>query len=188
VGICFLGDFMVEAPPPEQIKAGAHLVAWLLFELGLTRSAIKGHREVMKTNCPGNQWLDGAEWKGLLVDAIDGVQGQAEAEPSDEAAKPLFHYLLLPAADGKWDAGSWNDAQGYVAAFQPSVGFKTSEAVQAEYVTLAGGPKRIAPSIEHWLGVHGCLVERVAGDDESDTRRLLDEMAEQGKRFLTFEE
>jgi putative cell wall-binding protein len=74
-----------------------------------------------------------------------------------------------------------------VAAFQPSVGFRTADAAQAENVTLVGGLNRIPQNVEEWLQVHGCRVDRISSTDNADTKRILDEMAQQGKRFLTFE-
>ena len=73
VGICFAGNFTEESPPPAQVAAGAHLVAWLLQELHLSTSAVEGHRELMSTACPGDQWLSGAEWRETLLAKIAQV-------------------------------------------------------------------------------------------------------------------
>jgi hypothetical protein len=70
VGICFLGNFMKQPPPDAQIKGGAKFVAWLLQELRLPAECIKGHRELMLTACPGDQWLSGANWKKTLLDQV----------------------------------------------------------------------------------------------------------------------
>jgi len=70
VGICFAGDFTEEAPPSAQVRAGAQLVAWLLQELHLSPNAVEGHRELMSTACPGDQWLSGAEWRETLMSEI----------------------------------------------------------------------------------------------------------------------
>jgi hypothetical protein len=74
VGICFVGNFMETPPPAAQIHAGAHLIAWLLKELALKTDAVKGHRELMQTACPGTQWLSAAEWKKMLLGEISKVQ------------------------------------------------------------------------------------------------------------------
>lgn len=70
VGICFLGNFNAEIPPPVQLQAGAHLAAWLMQELGVALDDVKGHQEFMDTACPGNQWLRGQNWKQMLHQEI----------------------------------------------------------------------------------------------------------------------
>lgn len=74
VGICFAGDFTKAAPPTAQIHAGARLLAWLLDELSLGPSAIEGHRDLMQTACPGDQWLSGAMWRASLLKELANVQ------------------------------------------------------------------------------------------------------------------
>jgi N-acetyl-anhydromuramyl-L-alanine amidase AmpD len=88
VGICFLGYFMGKVPPPEQIDAGAHLLAWLLGELGLDLETVKGHREYMQTACPGDQWLNGQNWKETLWDRIREVQAERE-DPGTAPPEPV---------------------------------------------------------------------------------------------------
>jgi hypothetical protein len=75
VGMCFIGSFMDAPPPAVQIHAGATLIAWLLKELHLSLDAVKGHRELMQTACPGDQWQSGAEWKKALLQEIGKIQG-----------------------------------------------------------------------------------------------------------------
>ena len=74
IGICFAGDFTDAVPPAAQILAGARLVAWLLKELNLKTNAVDGHRELMQTACPGEQWLSGAKWREILLDEVARVQ------------------------------------------------------------------------------------------------------------------
>ena len=187
VGICFLGNFMVDVPPPEQLTAGAHLVAWLMQDLRLGEEAIRGHREVMQTNCPGNQWLSGKHWKKMLLEEVGNYRRRPEQPDQESADGAIYHYLLLPDNEGDWNEGLWAGVARYVATFQPSVGLRTNDAAHAENVTLVGGPGRIPQNVAQWLQVHGCRVDRIAGTDDTDTSRILDELAEQGKRFWTFE-
>ena len=63
-----------EIETAAQILAGAHLIAWLLKELNLKTNAVEGHRELMQTACPGEQWLSGAKWRETLLDAVAKVQ------------------------------------------------------------------------------------------------------------------
>jgi N-acetyl-anhydromuramyl-L-alanine amidase AmpD len=190
VGICFLGSFQTEVPPPAQLKSGAQLVAWLLQELKLDLDVVKGHQEFMQTACPGNQWLKGKKWKQLLRQEIARVQEGAKPapEPAPSGAKPIYHYVLFWTRNGTWAEKDWLNAQGYIGRFHPSVGFRVNDAAQAEYVTIVGGPLGTPKSAEDWLKEQGCRVDRIAGKDEADTKRMLDELADQGKRFLGFDE
>ncbi len=81
VGICILGSFMKEVPPPAQLRAGAHLTAWLMQELDIAPDSVRGHKEFMDTRCPGDQWLSGKAWKLMLLQEIAQVQQEA-AQPS----------------------------------------------------------------------------------------------------------
>jgi hypothetical protein len=77
VGICFLGNFNQEVPPPDQLRGGAHLVAWLMQELGIALDDVKGHKELMATACPGKLWLRDERWRDLLRQEIGRVQDEA---------------------------------------------------------------------------------------------------------------
>jgi hypothetical protein len=191
VGICFLGRFMDGAlPAPAQLQAGARLVAWLMQELSLDLDAIKGHRELMQTACPGDQWLKGDRWKGLLRQEVVNVQEQAgpvDPPPSPDA-KPLYHYMLFWSHNGRWAERDWLNAQNYIGAFRPTAGFSAEEATRAQYVTIVGGPFGITQGTEDRIKAAGCMVDRIAGEDEADTKRMLDELVQQGRRFQSFVE
>jgi hypothetical protein len=192
VGICFLGSFMKKTPPEAQLRAGAHLLAWLMQELDVALDDVIGHKEVLATACPGKQWLDGKKWKAQLRQEITKVQQEAEAgEPGPgpaPGAKPIYHYLLFWAHDGDWAEQDWINARNYIGTFQPSVGFSATDAAQAEYVTIVGGPLGVSQEVEDWLKASGSKVERIAGQDEAHTQRLLDELVQEGRRFQSFEE
>ncbi|MDD3824715.1 MAG: N-acetylmuramoyl-L-alanine amidase [Anaerolineae bacterium] len=185
VGICFLGSFMQAVPPATQLRAGAHLVAWLLQELNLGIDDVIGHKEVVATACPGEQWLKGQVWKGMLRQEISRVQEEAR-EPGPvvpPGAKPIYHYLLFWSTDGAWAEQDWASARNYIGRFRPAAGFSANDASHAEYVTIVGGPLGVSRQVEEWLRAAGCKVERIAGKDEAETQRQLDELAEKGKRF-----
>jgi hypothetical protein len=188
VAICFLGNFMKKVPTQKQLSSGAHLVAWLMQELNLGPEAIKGHQEVMDTACPGKQWLKDQEWKGLLLKEVTALRPGTPASAPAARAKPIYHYMLFWARNGTWDETNWHNAEEYVSSFQPAVGFRTGDARQAEYVTIVGGQEGITKAVEDWLKTQGCKVDRIAGSDQGDTKRLLDEMVQENRRFLAFEE
>lgn len=80
VGIALLGDLRRQNPPPAQLDACADLAAWLCTDLGLPRQAIRGHGELVSTDCPGPGFL--ASWKGELLEAIRRRQRPPEAAPA----------------------------------------------------------------------------------------------------------
>jgi hypothetical protein len=188
VGICFLGNFTKKVPPPEQLQAGAHLVAWLLQELDLDLEMVRGHKEYMATACPGDQWLSGKKWKNMLRQQVAKVQEEATEPGIPPGAKPIYHFMLFWMRDGAWAEQDWLNAQNYIGRFQPTLGFKVNDAAQAQYVTIVGGTLGVPQSAEDWLKEQGCLVDRIAGQDEEETKQMLDELADQGKRFLSFDE
>jgi N-acetyl-anhydromuramyl-L-alanine amidase AmpD len=185
VGICFLGNFTKVVPPPAQLRAGAHLVAWLMQELNIGLDNVKGHREFMETACPGNQWLEGKKWKEMLRQEISLVQQEA-TEPSAE--RPLYHYMLFWARNGQWAEADWLNAQNYIGTFRPTAGFSADEAALAQYVTIVGGPAGVPKNVEAELEAAGCKVDRIEGKDEAETKKMLDELAQAGKRFQDLEE
>jgi hypothetical protein len=187
VGICFLGNFTTEVPPPAQILAGAHLIAWLMQELNIDLDEVRGHKELMGTACPGIQWLEGENWKQILQHEIVQLQQQGGLDPFlTPTAKAMKHYVLFWARDGDWAHADWRNAQGYIAAFRPSVGFSADDASLAEYVTIVGGPLGVPRQVEDWLRKQGCKVDRIAGKNEEETRRMLDSLTAKGERFQGF--
>ncbi|MGD9318233.1 MAG: N-acetylmuramoyl-L-alanine amidase, partial [Anaerolineae bacterium] len=185
VGICFLGNFTKEVPPPAQLRAGAHLAAWLMQELGIELDQVKGHKEFMQTGCPGVQWLSGKKWKQMLHQEIALVQQEAARTAE---TKPLHHYMLFWARDDAWAEADWLSARQYVGAFRPTVGFSASDAALATYVTIVGGPLGVSQQAEDQLVAAGCKVDRIAGKDEAETKAILDSLAEKGQRFQNPEE
>jgi hypothetical protein len=153
--------------------------------LDLNLDVIKGHQELMQTACPGDQWLKRNKWKEMLRQKV--IKVQQEETPLPEG-KLLYHYVLFWAHDGKWAERDWLNAQGYIGAFRPAAGFSANEATQAAYVTIIGGPLGVSKKVEDQLKAADCRVDRIAGKDEADTRRMLDELVQQGKRFWSFAE
>jgi putative cell wall-binding protein len=52
-------------------------------------------------------------------------------------------------------------------------------------VTIVGGPLGVSSESEALLRAAGCKVERVAGENFTETNALLDKIPEEGRRFLT---
>ncbi|MFN8445810.1 MAG: N-acetylmuramoyl-L-alanine amidase, partial [Caldilineaceae bacterium] len=185
VGVCFSGSFMNgKIPTSAQLRAGAHLVAWLMQELNVPLARVWGHRDFPEntTVCPGSEWTQGNRWRDLLFERIEQVQSGA-------AIKLIRHYLLLwqrpfPGPMARQDLVN---AVGYLARFRPAVGFSADEAKNAEYVTILGNEAGISAVTERMLLDSGCKVERIAGRDDGETAHLLAEMVRTGRRFRAYD-
>jgi N-acetyl-anhydromuramyl-L-alanine amidase AmpD len=191
-GICFLGNFGSKVPPPAQLQAGAHLIAWLMQELDLELDMVKGHQEFMATACPGNQWLKGRKWKQMLRQAVVKVQQEAMQSGASLVSLPgvksIYHYVLFWHHGDSWAQKDWDNAQDYIATYQPTVGFSKDHAAQAENVTIVGGPLGVPQHVEDWLIAQGCRVDRIAGANEAATKAMLTNLIKKNKRFRSFDE
>jgi hypothetical protein len=67
VCICFAGNFTSEVPTAAQLSSGGKLLAFLMQELRLPIESIRGHKEFVITQSPGNQWDSGRRWKDMLL-------------------------------------------------------------------------------------------------------------------------
>jgi N-acetylmuramoyl-L-alanine amidase len=56
IGICFVGNFDEAPPPVAQWEAGLKLVRWLLWEFGIPKSQVFGHRTFAHKTCPGTKF------------------------------------------------------------------------------------------------------------------------------------
>lgn len=185
VGIVFAGSFMNgRIPTSAQLRSGAHLIAWLTQELNIPLARVWGHREFPDntTVCPGSEWTGGNRWRDLLFERVEQVQAGV-------GVKSIRHYLLFwqRAYPGPLAQREFVSATAYVSRFRPTVGFSVQDARNAEYVTIVGGEAGIPQSEEQSLRQSGCRVERIAGRNEDETARMLDELAAAGRRFRTFD-
>lgn len=184
VGVVFAGSFMNgRIPTSAQLRAGAHLIAWLMQELHLPMARVWGHREFPEntTVCPGSEWTMGNRWRDLLFERIEQVQ-------TGIGVKNIRHYLLL--GQQEWsDLGGYNLAElfTYITRFQPTVGFSIEDAKYAEYVTLVGNEASISAANEATLIKHGCKIDRIAGRDPQETVRLVKELVRLNRRFQQYD-
>jgi hypothetical protein len=114
--------------------------------------------------------------------STDGSQPDQPAP----AEKTLLHYVLCPVWEWGVSERYWRLLVNYVKAFRPICGFSAQEAALARYVTIIGRPPGVPQSVEDELKGRGCVVERIAGEDAAEAQRVLDELARQGRRFLSF--
>ena len=185
MGICVAGSFVNGAiPTAKQIEAVGDLVAWLTQKLNVPMKNVWGHKEFPEnqTACPGNDWNTGKKWKQMVLDRANAVL----AGKTGASAKNIGHYMLFWQRADSWAQEDWAAAAGYFARFRPTAGFSAEDAKNAEYVTIVGGVAGVSYETEQALTAAGCKVERLAGVDFNDTKRMLDELASLGKRFKTF--
>jgi N-acetyl-anhydromuramyl-L-alanine amidase AmpD len=183
VGICLAGNFDDAVPSPTQIRATAHLCAYLLQEFGLGNGALKSHKDYADTDCPGEQWNGWGKWRQSLLAEIENVQ-KTGGKPSAPIGKTMEHYILFWQRPDDWAKSDWLGAQNYIGRFRPTTGFSIDDAVKARYVTIVGGPGGVSLETEQFLIQSGCIVERIEGADEAETKKIFDELAKKGQRFL----
>ena len=183
VGICVGGNFTKVIPTSAQIVSAAHLVAWLLQELGLSFDAIRGKGEFIDTQSPGYQWLEGQKWKNILLAEVQKAQQEnARLHP----LKALYHYLLFWQDDSVLSQEEWLAAKDYIGRFRVTHGVSVNDAQLAEYVTIIGGTPGVDGKTEQYLLDAGCRVERVAGKSPSENAKVLTAMAQWDQRFLNY--
>ena len=84
-----------------------------------------------------------------------------------------------------WAQQDWKAAETYIGRFRPTAGFSVDDAQAAQFVTIVGGPAGVPAEAEQQLRAAGCQVERLAGVDYADTKRILDTLAEAAVDFRT---
>ncbi len=91
LGIAFAGDFTNSIPTAAQLEAGGRLCAYLIRALNIKRDNLKGLKELLPHQSPGQQWLEGQKWKDRLTAKIDEALTQAPLPPSlvEEQIAPL---------------------------------------------------------------------------------------------------
>ncbi len=83
IGIAFAGNFMGAGPTIGQLSAGAALLSYLVQLLGLPLESIKGHRDFVATQCPGDQWTAGLAWRDKLLALVSATQTFGGARTSE---------------------------------------------------------------------------------------------------------
>jgi hypothetical protein len=74
VCICFGGNFTSEVPTAAQLSSGGKLLAFLMQELHLSTESIRGQKEFVATQSPGQQWDSGQKWKDMLLAEVRAAQ------------------------------------------------------------------------------------------------------------------
>jgi len=110
------------------------------------------------------------------------------APPEPAEPKPIYHYLLFWAHGEEWAVRDWLNAINYIGVFRPTVGFSAEDAAQAQYVTIVGSTSGVSQKVQDALKAAGCHVERIVAKDDAEMKRILDTMAQQGRRFLRIQE
>ena len=179
VGISLIGRFMKrnwdgtpippekQLPSPAQMDSVSRLIAWLMKEHGISSvEKIVGHKEVMETSCPGDQWLNGANWKQLLQQRVEAIR---QAPP-----RPVDLMLMFWQHGTQWAEADWRNAQAYIAHFRPATTFTPSDGFTARHVVIVGGEAGVSGQESARLSTAGVDVHRLAGANEAQTKAMLD--------------
>jgi len=117
VNVCFAGNFTQQAPTTEQMASGAQLCAWLLQELGLGSSDVKGAKECYLTDSPGEQWDEGISWRDALLDGIGELLEGSSAELAEiEALRAQVVALQASLASSEQRADTSAQEIGHLSA------------------------------------------------------------------------
>lgn len=178
LGISLIGRFLRRnwngtAIPPElqlpsaaQMRSVSHLIAWLMQEYNIADvQQVIGHKEVMDTTCPGDQWTTGANWKAKLHQEIQAVRARG--------GKPLEYCLLFWDHGDSWAEADYRNAQDYIAHFRPPIAFAIEDAKAAQHVVIVGGDAGVSGQEEESLRQAGCTTYRLAGANEAATKAML---------------
>jgi hypothetical protein len=154
-------------------------LAQLAVKLGLSAKDVVGFSEVGKSYSPGATW---PQWKGPLVSRVQALMATL---PTPTIGKPIAHYMLLwHKGNGNWAEWDLRGALDYIGKYPVTIGFSANEAKLAENVTIVGGPEGIPAEVDQMLRASGCKVDRLSGPSETDTRKMLRDLAAQDKRFM----
>jgi hypothetical protein len=97
IGICLVGNFEIDRPSPEQMKAAAELVAYLMKTYRIPPQNVVGHADTGKaTDCPGR----------LLSVATIRLQGQRLAQampPEDDLMRAAAEFPAGGSAGSRRD-------------------------------------------------------------------------------------
>jgi|SRR5690625_1162983 len=123
LGIGYQGDFTKQKMPDAQLQAGIELNNWLMAELGLSKNAIVGHRDVGNTTCPGpnfrmtelkNGAVSGSSGSKSSSGSSTGIEwvGTSDKGKRIEAIVPSVNYYDTQ----RWTnpSGSFKKGEGWI--------------------------------------------------------------------------
>jgi hypothetical protein len=107
IGIALIGDFTAHVPTAAQLAKTVEIVAQLCEALGLPSSAAVGHKDLpgAATQCPGNQWDGGAQYRDTFLAALAAKLNEILPPGGDDV-----DYPPLPVE---------NDAAAYGVSIMP---------------------------------------------------------------------
>ncbi|MBM3976776.1 MAG: N-acetylmuramoyl-L-alanine amidase [Planctomycetes bacterium] len=107
IGVCLLGQYLHEAPPPEQLHALDRLVDSLRVRYKIPVARIKGHLELHGTDCPGPYLLSWVKRYRASGGAADpGAPLSASFKPEPAAPKPAKNAAPQMAKSGAAKSGA----------------------------------------------------------------------------------
>jgi hypothetical protein len=125
--------------------------------------------------------LDQPAEPGSIADADSNV-------PTLEPVSPIYHYLLVELPDPP--PAGWAPATvvgallPYVARFQPTIGFRLSEAREASRVTIVGPDAELIRVSAETLRTAARQVEAIPAENVQALKRSLGELVNRRSRFV----
>ena len=151
INIHVAGNFNDTIPSDAQLENLARLAAWLEQTYHLSEDKLKGVREFIVTQSPGEQWMSGQNWKKLLLDRVQAVVASAPppAGPDQavvEALKQQIAQLQTQNQDLQRQLDAANaqlrDLPGNVAQLQAQI-----TALQKDKQTLTTANQQLQQTI-----------------------------------------
>jgi hypothetical protein len=97
--------------------------------------------------------------------------------------KHLAHYVLFGPGTQPGTLTNLILALDYIIAFAPVVGFSVQEALNAEHVTIVGGPSAVSVADEQRLRQAGVRVNRLQASDSYALENLFQQLLASGSPF-----
>ncbi|MEW8956511.1 SH3 domain-containing protein, partial [Clostridium sp.] len=150
LGICAEGSYNKETMPQAQKQAIIELCKYLKSKYNI--NSIKGHRELMATNCPGSNYpleeiintiLNGSNnnvGNTGIVNAKSGlnIRSGAGTNYSILGAIPNGATVNLSSKEGNWWKVSYNDLNGYVSGDYINTSYNHSNNETTEGYVVTG--------------------------------------------------
>jgi hypothetical protein len=174
-------EIVIEATGPGQValEPASLLVGWDRSRGAVLYRRQANTRHEMKRFAPQQDVVWNASPGVVYVVAVGA--SSPVTPPSEPNPGPGEHVLVLPDSDRHLDA-----ALTYIRRFKPDFTFVADQVDgRWAFVTVVGGPDGVSDALLEDIQATGAqLVQRVAGDDVAATKKLLNDMAAQGRRFL----
>ena len=167
VAIAFAGNFTAAIPTNAQLRSGSILCATLMLEFNIPPANIVGAKELIATESPGKQWMEGQNWKNMLMTQIYQLRTAPSGDTSTPTTSPASGEELAKLAQQLADALTANQiAQQKIAVLEAELARLRNQPpapTPSESETIADLKERIA-ELEFQLAVARKQLANGSGD------------------------